>query len=211
MLSRIGAIIATAGAAATLAVTPAATSSSATTAATWTVKPGGNFTTSGATQVKDTKTTTVVTCKPVNRAFTAESGSGLPGTDIASITAVTYSGCTLGTITIPDVTANGLPWKLNATSYDVKTGVTTGTITGIDIQATTTGCAATLDGTAAGADDGMVKFTYTNSTGAFELLPAGGNLHYWAVSGCLGLVESGDPAQASGSTTVKPKQTITSP
>jgi hypothetical protein len=210
MLSRIGAVITASGAAAALALALGAAPSSATTATTWTVKPGDHFSTSGTTKVRDTKTTTVVTCK-VKRSFTAKGGSGLPGAGIASITAVVYSDCTVGAIAISPVVAHGLPWKVNATSYNAKTGVTTGTITGIDLVGSATGCRATLDGTAAGKDNGKVEFTYTNPTGALKLLPTGGNLHYWAVSGCVGLVANGDPAQASGTVTVKPKQTITSP
>ena len=59
--------------------------------------------------------------------------------------------------------------------------------------------------------NGKVKVTYTNSTGKLALLGPGGTLHAWAVSGCLGLINDGDPAQASGSLTVSPTQTITSP
>lgn len=107
--------------------------------------------------------------------------------------------------------SNGFPWNLNATRYNSSTGVTTGTITGIDLVATAPGCSATLDGTAAGADNGKIKVTYTNSTGALKLLSTGGNLHDYAVSGCFGLVNNNDPEDASGTTTVTPKQTITSP
>jgi hypothetical protein len=89
--------------------------------------------------------------------------------------------------------------------------VTTGTITGIDLVATATGCSATLDGTSGTADNGMVKGTYTNSTAKLALLAAGGNLHAYNVSGCLGLINDNDPAQSSGTLTVAPKQTITSP
>ena len=41
--------------------------------------------------------------------------------------------------------------------------------------------------------------------------PGGGNLHAWAVSGCSGLINNGDPQPVSGRLTVTPKQTITSP
>ena len=44
------------------------------------------------------------------------------------------------------------------------------------------------------------------------MLTTGGNLHVWNVSsGCAGLINSGDPTTFSGTYTVTPKQTITSP
>ena len=58
---------------------------------------------------------------------------------------------------------------------------------------------------------GKVKVTYTNSTGKLKVLPTGGNLHVCNVSGCAGLINSGDATQFSGTYTVTPKQTITSP
>jgi hypothetical protein len=215
VLNRISAIITAGTAAAALTATLGAAPSSATTAAkTWTVKPGGSVTVSGSLVLKDPKTGTPSPCKSVKLDANLKSGSGLAGPGIGSISSSTFAGCSVATGFDPFVvTVNGLPWKLNATSYDAKTGVTTGTITGIDLAATgTPGCYAVLDGTAAGADNGMIQFTYTNSTGRLKLLPKGGNLHWWAVSGCAGLLgRGGDPAQPSGTLTVTPKQTITSP
>jgi hypothetical protein len=214
MLRRISAIITLGGTAAALAVAPGAAPSSAATATTWTVKPGGHATVSGALTLRDTKTTTVTRCKSVKLDATVKSGSGLAGPDIGSITSAIFPNCELlGATDESSPVAKGLPWKLNATSYDAKTGVTTGTITGIDLVAKgTPGCYAVLDGTAAGADNGTIQFTYTNSAGKLKLVPKGGNLHWWAVSGCFGLLgKGGDPAQPSGSLTVEPKQTITSP
>jgi hypothetical protein len=160
--------------------------------------------------VKDTKTGTVAKCTTLKLTATAKSGSGLAGAKLVKITAATFTGCTIGPISV-NVAPHGLPWYLNATSYNSSTGVTTGTITGIDLVATATGCSATLDGTSGTADNGMVKGTYTNSTAKLALLAAGGNLHAYNVSGCLGLINDNDPAQSSGTLTVAPKQTITSP
>jgi hypothetical protein len=210
MLKRISAIAMAGGATVALTVGLGMSPSFATTAATYTVTPGGAATASGTAQVKDTKTGTIAKCTSLKLDATLKKGSGLAGAKIGSITgpATAFTGCSIGTISV-SVTAKGFPWHLNATSY--KSGVTTGTITGIDLVATATGCSATLDGTAAGADNGKVKVTYTNSTGKLAILSAGGNLHDWAVSGCLGLENNGDPQDATGSTTVSPKQTITSP
>jgi hypothetical protein len=208
MLKRISAIAMAGGAAVALTVGLGITPSFATTATTYTVSPGGAVTATGSAQVKDTKTSTVAKCTDVTLDATLKSGSGLAGAKLGSITgpSTAFSGCTIGTIDVT-VKANGFPWYLNATSY--KSGVTTGTITGIDLVATATGCSATLDGTAAGADNGKVKVTYTNSTGVLKILGTGGNLHDWGVEGCLGLINDGDPEDASGSTTVSPVQTIT--
>jgi len=109
------------------------------------------------------------------------------------------------------VAVKGLPWKLNATSFNKTTGVTTGNISGIELVATGPNCKATLDGTGAGKHNGMTQVTYTNSTGKLALLGPGGNLHSYAVTGCFGLIMNNDVQQAAGSGGVTPKQTITSP
>jgi hypothetical protein len=210
MRKRIGAIITTGGAAAVLALTLGTASSSAAIRTTWSVHPGGSIKVAGSAQVKDAKTGTVAKCKTIKLAGKLKSGSGLSGTGIGKATSASFSGCTIATISV-NVAVHGLPWKVNALSYDSKTGTTTGSITGIDLKATAPGCTATLDGTKAGADNGKTKFTYTNSTGKLKLLGAGGNLHSWNVSGCLGLVRNGDPQKASGSTILSPKQKVTSP
>jgi hypothetical protein len=207
MLKRISALAVAGGTAVALIAT---SPSFATTATTFTVKPGGAATASGSAQVKDSKTGTVAKCTKLKLNATLKKGSGLAGAKLGKITgpSTAFSGCTIGTIAVK-VVAKGFPWFLNATSYS--SGVTKGTITGIDLAASATGCSATLDGTAAGANNGKVAVSYTNSTGKLKILSTGGNLHDWAVSGCLGLINNGDPEVASGTTTVSPKQTITSP
>jgi hypothetical protein len=177
--------------------------------ATWTVKPGGAFSFAGSGQVKDTKTGTIAKCT-IKMAGTLKTGSGNSGTGIGTITSASFTSCKIATLTV-SVAVHGLPWHENALSFNKTAGVTTGTISGIDLVATAPGCSATLDGTAAGANNGVTKITYTNSTGKIKLLGPGGNLHSYAVSGCFGLVNTGDAQQASGSGTVTPKQTITSP
>jgi hypothetical protein len=176
-------------------------------ATTWLVTPGGSFSFSGSGQVKDATTGTIARCTSIKMSGTLESGSGLSGAGLGTITTASFTGCTIATVAIT-VATNGLPWKLNATSYSSAKGVTTGTISGIDLVASAPGCSATLDGTAAGANDGVTKITYTNSTAKIKLLGTGGNLHSYAVSGCFGLVNNGDVQQASGSGTVAPAQVI---
>ena len=95
--------------------------------------------------------------------------------------------------------------------FNSTSGVTTGTLTGIHAALTGPGCSAVVDGTGATADNGMVSATYPNSTGALKVLTTGGNLHIYNVSGCAGLIRSGDATTFSGTYAVSPKQTITSP
>jgi hypothetical protein len=207
MHKRLAKVILT-GSAAALAVSLSATAAMATSAKTWTVSPGGATSASGKGQVKDSSTGTVAKCTSIQMSATLKSGSGLKGTGIGTIKSGSFTGCTIATIAVT-VVAQNLPWKLNATSYNASTGVTTGTITGIRLQATAPGCSATLEGTT--ATNGKVKVTYKNSTATLTLVGSGGNLTSENVSGCFGLVNNGDPQKASGSLKVSPKQKITSP
>jgi hypothetical protein len=208
MHKRLTAVLLSSGAAALAVALGASTALAAD--ATWSVSPGGSFSFSGSGQVKDATTGTIAKCTSIKLSGTLKSGHGLSGSGLGSITTASFTGCTIATVAIT-VATHGLPWKENATSYNATTGVTTGNISGIDLVATAPGCSATLDGTAAGANNGKTKITYTNSTGKIKLLGSGGNLHSYAVSGCFGLVNNNDVQQASGSGTVTPKQTITSP
>ncbi len=207
MRKRVAAVLLSSGAAA-LALTVGTTTAMASSASTWTVMPGGSISGQGSAQVKDATTGTVAKCSSIKLAGTAKKGSGLAGKGIATIKTASFSGCTIATIAVT-VTVHGLPWKLNAQSY--KNVVTTGSVQGVELVATAPGCNATLDGTKAGADNGQIKASYSNSTGKLTLLGSGGNLHAWAVTGCFGLVNNGDPLKSSGSAAVTPKQTIHSP
>ena len=51
---------------------------------------------------------------------------------------------------------------------------------------------------------------YSNGTGKLSTTGAG-NLHIYNVSGCSGLINSGDGSSFKGSYAVSPKQNITSP
>jgi hypothetical protein len=68
-----------------------------------------------------------------------------------------------------------------------------------------------IDGTSATASNGRVKFRHTDSTGRLKTLTVGGNLHFYNVSGCAGLFNTGDPVTISANFAVTPKQAITSP
>jgi hypothetical protein len=184
------------------------TTASATTAATWSVSPGGTSSISGSAQVKDEATGTVAKCTKVTLTGTLKSGTGLSGTKIATVTAASFTGCTIATIAIT-VKTEDLPWAVDALTYNASKGQTTAKLVGVELAASAPGCDATLEGTT--AKNGFTKFTYTNSSGKLALLGPGGNLEAAGVSGCFGLINNGDKQQASGSTTVSPKQTITSP
>jgi hypothetical protein len=177
-------------------------------AATFSVTPGGSFSFSGSGQVKDQTTGTVAHCT-INLSGTLKSGHGLSGAGIGSITSASFASCTIATISV-SVAVHGLPWKENVTGVNATTGTVKGNISGIDLVASAPGCSATLDGTAAGANNGKTNITYSDKTGVLTLL-GNGNLHSWAVSGCFGLLNNGDVQKASGSGSVTPKQTITSP
>jgi hypothetical protein len=202
MLKRISAIAVAAG----TTVALLAATSPAFAATTWTVKPGGSISASGSGQVKDATTGTVAKCTSIKMAGKLKSGSGLSN-PLGKITSGSFTGCTIAGIAIT-VAVQNLPWHLNAASYNATSGVTTGSITGVRLLATATGCSATLQGTT--ATNGKVKVTYTNSTGVLKLL-GGGNLTSENVSGCFGLVNNGDVQHASGSLKVSPIQKITSP
>jgi hypothetical protein len=201
------------GAATALAIGVGTTAALA--ATTWTVNPGGTFNFTGTAQVKDVTTppNVVASCSSVKMTGTAKKGSGQSGTGLGTITKASFSSCKIATLAV-SVAVKGLPWKLNAASFNKTTGVTTGSISGIELVATGPGCKATLDGTGAGKHNGVTQITYTNSTGKIALLGPGGNLHSYGITmsaPCLGLIKNNDAQQASGSGTVSPKQTITSP
>jgi hypothetical protein len=207
---RIGSGLA-AGAAAALLIGASALPAVAA-APTWSVKPGGAATAkAGKTVLKDTKTGTVLTCTSSSAKITIKKGHKLAGAGLAKITSIGFTNCT-GPLGITfTVKSSALPWKLNAVSYNKKTGTTTGTITGIHSTLSGPGCSAVVDGTAAGKDNGSVKVTYVNKTHKLTVLPKGDNLHIYKVSGCFGLINNGDPSSFTAVDAVSPGQTITSP
>jgi hypothetical protein len=181
-------------------------------ATSWTVTPAGPITgKSGLITFKDTKTSNSVTCGSSSASATLKKGSGLSGTGLGSASKLSFTSCT-GPLDTPfTVTPHDLPWKLNALSYNKTTGVTTGSITGIDATVSGPSCSADTDGTGAGLHNGQVSVRYTNSTGKLTVLTTGGNMHVYKVIGCAGLIANGDAVTYSGTYTVSPKQTITSP
>jgi hypothetical protein len=172
---------------------------------TWTVTgpPDGKFTgTAGVTTLKNGSVT--LTCKTASADGTAQIGTGLPGANIASITAASFNNCSGAGLTFTVVPT--MPWALNAVSY--VPDVTTGTITGVQAHLQGPACAADVTGSVAG--------TLTNSTDVLAIDPAlnaaqGTQLTISNVVNCLGLLHNGDHPTFTAQYQVAPTVTITSP
>jgi hypothetical protein len=192
---------------AVLAATVGMTATPAMADATWTVSPGGDFIGfAGTTTLKDEGTGTQLTCESSDASGTAKSGSGHAGAGLASINSLNFNDCT-GPLSITfGVTSGNLPWALNADTYNAGTGVTTGTITGIQAKLSGPGCSADVGGPGGASTTGTVVGTYDNNSG--ELAISGGNLHLWNVSGCFGLVGSGNASTFTGTYVVDPTMAI---
>jgi hypothetical protein len=188
-------------------------------AATWTVSGGGGFTgsLSGAAVMTDVSKSIAVSCPNGTAGGSAANGTGLPGTGIGSITSATFgtssSKCTgpLGSSFTAALKA-GSVWSINAVSYDAGTGITSGTVTGVD--ATMTGssllgsCNAEVSGSAQ-------HVTYNNGTHQIAISddsPPQLTVSNVSGSGCAGLIANGDQATLHATFTVNPATlTITSP
>jgi hypothetical protein len=180
-------------------------------AITFTISPGGAITAkAGTTTLKDTNTGSVLSCASSTSSGTLKSGSGVAGSNLGSITKLSFTNCTGPLGLTFTVTNSAFPWILSGTAYNATTGVTTGFINGIKSHLSGPSCSADVAGTTA-TTKGKVKVTYTNSTGKLKVLATGGNLHVFNVTGCAGLINSGDATQFTGTYTVTPKQKITSP
>jgi hypothetical protein len=176
----------------------------------FTVTPGGAITAkAGTTTLTDTSTGSVLTCTSSTSSGTLGTGT-VSGANLGKITKLSFSNCT-GPLSLTfTVTNSNFPWKLSGTSYNSGTGTTTGFINGIKSTLSGPSCSAKVGGTTA-TSAGKVKVTYKNSTAKLTVLTTGGNLHVWNVSGCAGLINSGDPTTFKGVYTVSPKQKIVSP
>jgi len=213
VLRRPASIVLTIAAVAAAAGMVAPSASAAT--KTWTITKGGavkaaskNFT------FTDVTAKASLPCKAATAKARLKSGKHLSGVNAGLVTAATASGCSVAGVSVT-ISPGHLPWHLNLVSYNAKTGVTTGTLTGLHINFAVPliGCTAVVDGTGKKpANNGMVKVTYTNKTGQLAILKTGGNLHlYNVVKACAGVVKNGDSIAVAGTYTVVPKQKITSP
>ena len=208
MLTRTRTIIACAAA---LAFGWGGTAALATTATTWTITPGGSVTgTAGTTKVQDTTTGTTLVCASSATAATLKAGSGQTN-PLGKITSVTFSNCSGPAGFRPTMTSSASPtnpYLLDGAAATLN-GVTKVRITNVMISISGQGCSATLAGLTS-TSPGKITGKFTNSTGILKV--TGGNLHIWNVtSGCLGIINNGDPAKPTGSYMITPAQTITSP
>ncbi|HET7246318.1 MAG TPA: hypothetical protein VFJ07_15910 [Streptosporangiaceae bacterium] len=201
MIKQVRAVIGAAAAAAVvlgLGVMPVAAAT-----ATWTVTPGGKFYTLSHLATPDLTDATTGARFPCPTGFVI-SGSLKTGTGLADPlgTIATAKGaagnplvlqCTGNGLELT-VTFSGLPWQIRATRYDsASPGTTSGILAGLAGRVASfsgPSCSAVIDGTAPGAGDGKVRFSYTNN-GVFTIKPAG-NLHFYNVSGCNGHINNGD-------------------
>jgi hypothetical protein len=208
MRKHLTAVLLSSGAAA-LALGLGTATAMATTTATWTLTPGGAVNgAAGVTKLLDTTTHQTLQCKSSATKATLKTGSGQVN-PLGNITSVTFSNCTGPgglQFTVATSASTTKPWHLTGTTY--ASGVTHGKITGITASLSGVGCSATVAGLTA-TTPGTTTGTYTNSTGILKV--SGGNLHVWNVSGCLGLINTGDGTTFTGNYTITPKQTITSP
>jgi hypothetical protein len=183
-------------------------------ATTWTVHPGGSVSITSANLLfRDVKTRSTIMCTSTVASGSFKSGSGLSGTRIGSLTAISFSNCTnpLGVRVRFSLTATGLPWHVNANSYNAANGIVTGGVNHIHINVVSPGCSTMMDGTGATASDGIIKFAYSNSTGKLRPHTIRRDLHFYSVTGCAGLFITGDPINVTATFIVSPKQAITSP
>jgi len=145
----------------------------------------------------DTTTGTSFQCQGLRIVGTFKSGNGLTN-PIGQITAALDAGggaVLCGSTTQFALTFGHFPMHIRAMSYNATTGVTTGMITGIHITFSPPGggapCTGIIDGTGPAANNGQVHFAYLNTGGELHLTVAG-DLHTYNVTGCGGLIHSGD-------------------
>jgi hypothetical protein len=209
------AIISTAAAVTLVTGLAAAPSLATTTPSTWTVSPGGKWTGRGSGDfvLADRSTHKKLVCTQTHAAGEFKSGSGLPGTDIGTVSALTFASCKLPNGASFTVTAGDLPWHLNAVKYSssVKGGTTTGTVTGIHAKISASSCSATIDGTSATAGDGSTLMHYHNSLKKLKVEAQSSTLHAYDVTGCTGALETGNAVTVTFGYVLSPAQKITSP
>ncbi len=165
-------------------------------AGTSTVTGGPNFTAVQApgTTITLTDSTSglTFTCTVATAAGTVTDQSMSANTAIGSITSLTLGSATakchgpLGSTGTLTLKAGTMP-KINIASFSG--GVTTGTITNVDLILTVN----SVVGTCTAEIKGTIGFKYTNSTHLLQLVTAGDNLSVTSTSGaCSGIIKTGD-------------------
>jgi hypothetical protein len=110
-------------------------------------------------------------------------------------------------------TSEAMPWTLNAKSYNPHSvgGATTMNIKKIHFASSASGCSFVVDGTSDTANDGSIRLKYCNNTHRLHTVSNGSTLHFYDVSGCDGLIHSGDAMFIVVYYEISPAQTISSP
>lgn len=140
----------------------------------------------------DTTTNQVLNCVSGTAPATATVGTGLSGTDLATIdgASTTWSTCT-GPLGLAFTVTGSGSWDVNATDETVG-GVTPGTISGASATVDDPGV-CTFDVT------GTVDATYTNgSTSTLAVSADNSTLTVSNVNGCFGIINEGDSASFVG-------------
>jgi hypothetical protein len=155
----------------------------------------------------------VIICKSSNVSVTLP-GDGIPhaGSGFGAITALSLGECGLSSsATDFNAATSAFPWGLNITSFNTVQDMVHGSITGIDITLSRANpfCSMTIDGTAAGAHDGFVKYSYSNKDGQLTIARTGGDLFLYNVTGCGSGFADNDPMTVVGVYTLSPPQDIT--
>src|SRR5262249_39589167 len=122
-------------------------------------------------------------------------GSGLTN-PIAKITSETFSNCKGPhgvTFTATTSASPRNPWPLSGVRYAA--GEVKGRLSNMKASISARGCRATLGGATA-SSAGYTTGEYANRVGAV-ICTGTGNLHIWDVSGCFGLINSGDSASVN--------------
>jgi hypothetical protein len=206
MRNRIRAILLSGGTALAIGLTAAPSFATTTT---WTISPGGSIAgTAGTTKLSQPKTGFAIVCTSSGIAGTLKKGSGLSGTKIGTITKPTFGGCSVKGSSVLSLGVR-VPWAINFKS--LAKGVVHGTFTGVGFSFSANSCSATISGTSAAGAGGTVGFAWTLSTSELKLVPAGSNLHFYDVSGCIGLLSDGDTATYTATFKMSPSQQITDP
>jgi hypothetical protein len=187
---------------------------------TWTIQPGGAFqatATAGSTAFPVESSDSIL-CASSTISGTLQSGSGLPGADAGSLSAVSFADCSAGGTQLA-LRAVGLPWRVNLRHYRAAPfGRVGGTISRIRISESDNGCRFLIAGLSADRF-GREQFRYNDGGPNSGLFGAGSGtagrpdtLHVYNVSaGCHGLFHDGDVVRWDGGYAVSPPQAITSP
>ncbi|HEY2578612.1 MAG TPA: hypothetical protein VGI74_20100 [Streptosporangiaceae bacterium] len=177
---------------------------------TWTIEPGGAFTSGPTTfAIGDSVSHTTITCTSVTLNGTLESGSGVLGPGAGTITSVSLGTCTAQNGQPFNLEATGLPWSINLAPNPIgNNNNPTGTITGIQVSSLGPVCKAVIHGND-GVASGLAPFGFSNRLDTLSIASGGGNLRVFGLSSCTGYFVQGDPVSTSANFVLLPPQTIT--